>query len=249
MRIAALALLAAAALPAQEVSPCNNTPAYSTCELVFELSQPAAAKNPEPYKTVELKAEFRSPRHRTLALPAYWDGGRRMVVRFAPTEVGDWDYRLTSNLAEFDGKTGNFTAAASPSPGFIHPENVHHWAYTERDARGLYQAHLWMGASELRFATEDDAAFRAVADARAAQKFNHLRGFIGGKGADSAFQGPDAPNLAQFRRLDERIRYLNAKGITADLILAVDGAALTKPFPRGSSAAASCATWWAATPP
>ena len=77
----------------------------------------------------------------------------------------------------------------------MHPENVHHWAYSERDARGLYQAHLWMGASELRFASEDDAAFRAVADARAAQKFNHLRGFIGGQGADSAYQGPDAPNL------------------------------------------------------
>ena len=66
---------------------------------------------------------------------------------------------------------------------------------------------------------------------RAAQKFNHLRGFIGGEGADSVFQGPDAPNLEQFRRLDERIRYLNAKGITADLILAADGAALTKAFP------------------
>jgi Domain of unknown function (DUF5060)/Protein of unknown function (DUF4038) len=231
MRLAALALLAAAALPAQEVSPCNNTPAYSTCELVFEISQSAAAKNLEPYKTVDLRAEFRSPRHRTLALPAYWDGGQRMVVRFAPTEAGDWDYRIASNLPEFEGKTGRFTAAASPSPGFMHPENVHHWAYSERDARGLYQAHLWMGASELPFATEDDATFRAVADARAAQKFNHLRGFISGQGADSAYQGPDTPNLAHFRRLDERIRYLNSKGITADLILAVDGAALTQAFP------------------
>ena len=147
MRIAALAVLAVAALGAQEVSPCHNTPAYATCELVFELSEPAAAKHPEPYKTVDLRAEFRSPRHRTLALPAYWDGGRRMVVRFAPTEAGDWAYRLASNLAEFDGKTGTFTAAASPSPGFMHPENVHHWVYAERDARGLYQAHLWMGAS------------------------------------------------------------------------------------------------------
>ena len=185
MRIAALAVLAVAALEAQEVSPCNNTPAYATCELVFELSEAAAAKHPEPYKTVDLKAEFRSPRHRTLALSAYWDGARRMVVRFAPTEAGDWDYRVTSSLADFDGKTGKFTAAASPSPGFMHPENVHHWAYTERDARGLYQAHLWMGAAEMRFAFEDDATFRAVADARAAQKFNHLRGFIGGEGADS----------------------------------------------------------------
>src|ERR1035438_3327208 len=88
-----------------------------------------------------------------------------------------------------------------------------------------------MGASEMRFAFEDDATFRAVADARAAQKFNHLRGAIGGEGADSVYQGPDSPNLAQFRRLDERIRYLNGKGVTADLILAADGAGLTRSFP------------------
>jgi hypothetical protein len=46
----------------------------------------------------------------------------------------------------------------------------------------------------MRFATEDDATFRAVADARAAQKFNHLRGFIGGEGADAAAK----PRLAEF---------------------------------------------------
>ena len=132
-----MALLAAAALRAQDAAPCNNTPAYSTCELVFELTAATAAKHPEPYKTIELKVEFRSPRHRTLALPAYWDGGTRMMVRFAPTEAGEWDFRVTGNAPEFDGKTGTFTAAASPSPGFIHAENVHHWAYAEKDARGL----------------------------------------------------------------------------------------------------------------
>ena len=228
MRSAALLILAASALAAQ--APCANTQAYSPCEIVFELSDQAAARHPEPYKSVELKAEFRSPRHRTLAIPAYWDGQRRMVIRFAPTEPGDWDYRLTSNVAEFDGKTGNFTAAASTSPGFIHAENVHHWEYSERSPTGLFQAHLWMGANELRFAFEDDAAFRAVADARSAQKFNHLRGWVMGQ-ADTAYQGPDAPDLAQFRKLDERVRYLNGKGITADLILATDTASVIKMFP------------------
>jgi hypothetical protein len=232
MRSAALLVFAASALAAQ--SPCANTPAYSPCEIVFELSDQAAAKHPEPYKTVELKAEFRSPRHRTLALPAFWDGARRMVIRFAPTEAGDWDYRVTSNVAEFDGKTGTFTAAASSSAGFIHAENVHHWAYTERTAAGLYQAHLWMGANELRFAFESDADFRAVADARAAQKFNHLRGWVMGQAmgqSDAAYQGADAPDLAQFHRLDDRVRYLNSKGITADLILATDTASIAKTFP------------------
>src|ERR1039458_5594120 len=140
--MAAMVLLTAG-LHAQAPPGCNNTPAYSPCEIVFELSDAAAAKYPQPYQSVEMRVEFRSPRHRTLAIPAYWDGGRRMVVRFAPTEAGDWAYRLAGNLPEFDGKTGNFTAAASPSPGFIHPENVHHWVYAERDARGLYQADLW----------------------------------------------------------------------------------------------------------
>src|SRR3954465_974846 len=139
MRLAVLAMLPALALRAQ--TPCANVPAYTTCDIVFELSEKAAAAHPDPYKTVDLKAEFRSPRHRTMAMPAFWDGGRRMIIRFAPTEAAEWDYSLTSNAADFEAKTGSFTAAASTAPGFIRAANVHHWAYTERDARGLDQAH------------------------------------------------------------------------------------------------------------
>src|SRR5437868_15415987 len=104
MRFAVLAILPLGLLRAQ--APCANIPAYSSCDLVFELSDAAAAAHPEPYKTIELPAEFRSPRHRTLALPAFWDGGRRMVIRFAPTEPGDWDYRLSGNAADPEGKAG-----------------------------------------------------------------------------------------------------------------------------------------------
>src|SRR5271157_3421331 len=46
-------------------SPCDNTPAYSPCEFVFELSGQAAADHPNPYATADLKAEFRGPRHKT----------------------------------------------------------------------------------------------------------------------------------------------------------------------------------------
>src|SRR5437763_1616429 len=118
MRLAVLAMLPALALRAQ--TPCANTPAYTTCDIVFELSEKAAGAHPLPYLTLDLKAEFHSPRHRTMAMPAFWDGGRRLVIRFAPTEPGEWDYRLISNVADFDGKTGTFTAAAGTVPGFIH---------------------------------------------------------------------------------------------------------------------------------
>src|SRR5262245_14708303 len=120
-----LPLCLAVVLRAQ--TPCTNIPAYSPCEIPFDLSDADAAAHPHPYVTFDLRVEFRSPRHRTLAMPAYWDGGRRMVVRFSPTEPGDWDYHVTSNVASWNDKTGSFTAASSGSPGFIRAANMHHW--------------------------------------------------------------------------------------------------------------------------
>jgi len=206
--------------------PCQNTPAYSTCDIVFELTGPDAAAHPNPYLNVELRAEFRSPHQRTFLGTAFWDGGQKMVIRFAPTEAGDWDYRVSSNIASWEGKTGTFTAAPSEAPGFVRTANVHHWAYTERNL-----PHLWMGATEMGFASLDDAQFRAVADTRAAQKFNHLRGLLLGEGPESGFTAPNQPDFSRFRRLDERLRYLNQKGIVADLILAAGPEQLAKQFP------------------
>ena len=37
-------------------------------------------------------------------MPAFWDGGRKMIVRFTPTEAGQWDYRTTSNLPRLTAK-------------------------------------------------------------------------------------------------------------------------------------------------
>jgi hypothetical protein len=221
MRFAwAVGLLAAPALFGQ-ASPCEGTKIYSSCEVVFDLP---AAGHPNPYASVDLRIEFRSPRRRTLAMPAFWDGGRRMIVRFAPTEAGPWDYHVTSNVAEWNDKQGSFTAAAAESQGFIMPANVHHWRYTEMSA-GLYQAHLWMGSTEPGFATMDDAAFRAMADARADQKFTHVRGVVLADGAYAS--GMPSPEF--FKRLDARVRYLNDKGIVTDLVLAGPGT-LTKLF-------------------
>jgi hypothetical protein len=152
-----------------------------------------------------------------------------MVVRIAPTEEGQWDYLVNSNIAAWDGKTGSFTASASASPGFILPANVHHWQYTEKSSAGLYQPHLWLGANEPLFGGMDENAFRAMADARAAQKFTHVRGFVLAGSFGGQFTGE--PNLDYFRRLDARVRYLNQKGMIADLVLAGGTGTLTKLFP------------------
>jgi hypothetical protein len=234
-RLAALCLVGVAPLacwaqaPAADPAGCNNTPAYSPCELVFELAAKDAGAHPNPYVSVDLRVEFRSPRRRTYAMPAFWDGGRRLVVRFSPTEGGQWDYHVTSNVAEWNDKTGSFSAMPSESPGFLRAANTHHWAYTEKSATGLDQPHLWTGANEMTLTALDDAAFRTVADSRASQKFTHLRFAV--LGGSSGFSAPDSPALDYFQRLDRRVRYLNEKGLVADLILAAGPGTLTKSFP------------------
>lgn len=223
------ALVAGAALlSAQTV--CGPTPAYSPCEVVFELSEADSAAHPNPYKTVELRAEFRSPRHRTFLMPGFWDGGRRMVIRFSPTEAGAWDFRVTSNIVSFNGKSGQFTATESDAPGFVRVANVHHFAYTAGDGN---VPHLWMGDTLLRLGLVDDAEFQRFVDARAGQKFTHIRGIAIGAPEDAAkaFPTPDQPDPGFFQRLDARIRYINQKGMTVDLLLAGGGGALTKLFP------------------
>ncbi|HVP48282.1 MAG TPA: DUF5060 domain-containing protein [Bryobacteraceae bacterium] len=218
------------ALPVHAQTVCSSTPAFSPCEIVFELSQADVAAHANPYQSVELRAEFRSPRHRTFLLPAYWDGGQRMVIRFTPTEPGNWDFRVTSNVESFNGKIGQFSAAESPSPGFVRVANVHHFAYTSGDGN---TPHLWMGDTLMRLALTDDTAFRQFVDARAGQKFTHIRGNALGEGDDAvkAFPTPDAPDPGYFRQLDERIRYINQKGITVDLVLAGGANQLRKLFP------------------
>ncbi len=70
--------------PGQTVKPCPSAPLYETCEIEIEISEAAAETHPNPYMTVELRAEFRSPKGgRTRVMPAFWDGGRRFVIRAA----------------------------------------------------------------------------------------------------------------------------------------------------------------------
>ena len=178
---------------------CPPTPVYKTCDMVFELDEARR----DPYNSVELRGEFRSPRHRTLMVYGFWDGGRRMVIRFAPNEVGDWEFRITSNLSQYDGKQGTLSATASEAPGFLRVANMHHWAYTDSN-----KAHLWMGDTDYD-ATGD--AFHKLVDARATAKYTHLRAL------GAAFTTPD---IAALQALDERVRYTNDKGLVFDMVLA-----------------------------
>ena len=186
------ALLAAPAFA--QFSGCSGVSAWSACELSFELS-PAEDTN-----GFELRVEFRSPHSRTYLLNAFRESGHSYLIRFTPTEAGEWQYRATSSLARLNGKGGVLNASSSDSPGFVRAASGHHFA-TENN-----QPHLWMATAMDGFAKMPRADFDALLDRRAQEKFNHLRVTL----------DPDA----DLHEAAERIRAINQRGLVADLALA-----------------------------
>lgn len=221
MRLAVLGFcLAASIAPLLHAqTPCTDPKTYQPCDLVFELTAEELKAHPDPFATLTLYAEVKSPRFKTFLLHAFWDGGTRFVIRFSPTEAGTWEWRLTSSLGRFDKKTGKVEASDSDSLGFIKAANIHHWQYTEN-----LKPHLWMGDTQYRFAFIDRAVFEQIATARAAQKFNHVRGLLFSLRPEDPkpFATADQPNLAFLKELDHRLAFLNNKGIIVDLILGAD---------------------------
>ena len=228
--ILALALTAAAVLPAQNIEACEAVPVYDPCEIVVELSASEAAKHPSPFTDVELRAEYRSPKGgRTKVMPAFWDGRAKFVLRFSPDFEGRWDYRLISNIASLDKQTGRFEALPAKTPGFIEVFNTRYFKYPLTNS-----PHFWLGDSLLGLATMPWEDFRATADRRSEQGFTHIRALAvpelsaGGK----AFSASGAPDVEHFRALDRRVEYLHSLGIVTDLVLGNSGDEVEDLFPR-----------------
>lgn len=209
---------------------CPPTAIFSTCELAFELTDPAAHK--APYRDVELRIEFRSPRGRTFAIPAFWDGGSTLRLRFTPNEVGNWVGHVTSNVAAWNDKQVTLTASESSAPGWVQAANVHHFAYSGPFAyNALPSPHLWMGQVIPNLSALSPDQFAQLAATRAKQKFNHFRVTLLDADVAKAFKGPEDFDPAIFRPIDEKLKAANQQGITVDLSLAGPNDQLVKLFP------------------
>ena len=166
-------------------------------------------------------------------MPGYWDGARRMVVRFAPTDAGDWDYRVTSNVRGIGWQDRQFHGGRL-AVARLHPSGERaSLGVLGARRRGLYQAHLWMGATSC-VSPPWTKPRSALLPMRAPRRSSiTCAGSWAAAGAAAAYQRRRTRRTwTWFRRLDERIRYLNDKGIIADLMLAGGGnGTLTRLFP------------------
>lgn len=233
MLIRALLLLMVLACLAVAQPACPPTPVYSPCDLVLELTPEELAAHPNPHATVRIAAEFRSPGTRTFLLTAFWDGGTRFVVRFAPTDAGRWLVRFSGNIARLNGTMASVEATEASVPGFLESANFHHWR-TSKDR----QPHLWMGDTMYSFASMPEETFQAILAKRKEQGFTHIRGYLLGSRPDNqpemrshALPAPDAVNPQHFQQVDRRIRAINQAGMVVDLILGWDKNHLAEALP------------------
>lgn len=201
--IAFLFLLGQSAWPqSAPLTTCSDAKAWLPCELEFELTPEEAKLYPEPWRTVEVRAEVKSPRFRTFLSEAFWTGGRQFKIRFTPSEAGLWEYKLTANLKRFDQQSGSVTAAATPAPGFIQRANVHHWR-----SLGDMKPHLWQGTEVWDWTNQGAESLAALK----AKKITHVRTY---------FAPHWPPDPAKFNAFEAALAAWNAENMVVDIVLA-----------------------------
>lgn len=181
---------------------CAEAKAWTPCDIQLELNEEEARQHPEAWRSVELRAEVKSPRFRTFLAEAFWVGGRQFRIRFTPTEAGTWEFRLTGNLKRFDQTAGTLVAAAANVPGFIQKANVHHWR-----SLGDMKPHLWHGTEIWDWTNQGAESLAALK----AQKISHVRTYF-------APQWP--PDPAKFAAFETALAAWNAENIVVDVVLA-----------------------------
>jgi Domain of unknown function (DUF5060)/Protein of unknown function (DUF4038) len=211
----ALLVLVPAVSGSTSLPSCTQSArAFLPCELTFNWQGDELPQTASPYRDELLNIEFRSPRHITYLMRAFWDGDHTLRVRFSPTEAGPWTYHVTSSIKHYDNQESNFNVAESDRPGFVSVANVRHWRTTNK------QPHLWLAAS-LPFLQVEEQALGPWLDARRHDGFTHIRGpLLSMASAMKPLTADSQPNFAYFAALDDRVLAADLRGFTLDLLLA-----------------------------
>lgn len=171
----------------------------------------------------------------TMTVQGFWEGGDLYRVRFAPSNLGDWSWQSVSSDAGLNNKSGAFTCTGTLTAphvsrhGHVRESKTYPYTFAHADSTPFFL----LGDTQWSFATDAitwPTEFQTYVDARAAQGFNYVHGLIynvypkGNEGNEGGFifrsSNVDSLNPAFFRALDQRVAYMNAKGLVVGLMFA-----------------------------
>ncbi len=197
------------------------------------ISLTSKMKVSNPFLDVVISAEFRGPSGQVILREAYWDGDDQYKISFAPTEEGEWRYRI--NADEKTGLNGcNGIISALPytgdkdiyKHGFIKVSNDHHY-FVYADGKPFF----WLGDTHWEFAYRESwdksnhplmkSMFKGMVDRRVEQGFTvyqtNLRSDKVMNGDDKYWDSEseeDLPNITFYQNeLDRRMNYIADSGL------------------------------------
>lgn len=180
-----------------------------------------------PFVDVDLRARFANGATE-LFVGGFYDGDGRHVLRFLPSEAGEWTFVTESNARSLDGIAGHVDVVASDAPGAVHVVDDLHFAHADGTTYVPLgtTAYAWTHQPERL----QEETLRALADAPFTKlrmglfpkdfiyNRNEPERFVFPRGEDGAWDTTRF-DVEYFRRLEQRIAQLDALGIQADLIL------------------------------
>src|SRR5690554_195731 len=108
---------------------------------------------------------------RTIEAPGFYDGDGVWRVRFSPPETGAWTWRIRSDLAGLDRRSGAF-AVAAPDAGNHGPvgvADIYHFAHADGTP------YRQLGTTSYGWTHQSEAQRRRTLETLAASPFNKVR--------------------------------------------------------------------------
>lgn len=190
------------------------------------------------FKDVKLSAKFFN-KDTSFVTHGFYDGNNIFIIRFMPEEVGEWNYVVTSNLPELNGKHGVFECvkATAENHGVVRFSDSYYFKYA--DGKQYYPfgttAYAWLHmGNELQEETLkslEKSGFNKVRMCVFPKDYNlvkeepeiypfKIKNIAKDSKGNKVFTWDfEQFNPVFFQHLEKRIDDLAALGIEADLIL------------------------------
>jgi hypothetical protein len=196
-----------------------------------------AARGTYAYTDEGVTATFTGPSGIQKMVHGFWDGGSTWRIRFAPTREGAWSYTTTSSDAGLNGKTGGFTCVApkAGNHGFLRRDSNNRTSFVWDDGSRYF---MWgQTYYDVMLNVQANGGWKTAVDNSLANGMNKirfhvypLRSYGSGiedttypqtipYGGTSSSPNRDQLNNSFWQGLDAYVKYLESKGVVADLIL------------------------------
>ena len=183
---------------------------------VLELTFESDKEYQDKFNDVDLDVIFVHSGGTQLIVPAFWNGGNKWVVRFAPTLTGYWTYTTVctdeSNAGLHD-KKGSLTCVK-----YEGDLDIYKWGFVKTIPGKRYFTYdngspfFYLGDTHANLPAIDLDDFKTIIDKRVQQGFTVIQSEPLEAGYDLS-DGVSEDDIIHFKNLDDRFQYIAEKGL------------------------------------